>query len=152
MIWSAWHRISELKVHPAASCGVGVYQVRAANENHTPIPIQRACGIDTEGILYIGCGSLLHRIGRLLKISEANPKSHHNFIWVYQTFHLERICNRRFLDIRWMECADYGNEERRLLDEYKRRTGDIPPGNRKLEPYTAPNMDAMLPMPDIQET
>jgi hypothetical protein len=147
MPWSNWHRFSQLTKNPAESCKVGVYQVRATSADGQPVSIRRACADDSDGILYIGCGYLPSRIGLLLRIFEPNPKFHHNFIWVFETFSLERICDRRFLEFRWIECDEYALEERRLLDEYKKRTGDIPPGNRKLEPFAAP-----VPGADIEET
>jgi hypothetical protein len=71
---------------------------------------------------------------------------------VYFGFDLKRICNRKFLEVRWMECDEFALEERKLLNEYKRRTGDIPPGNRKLEPYALPHTAIPPVGADLEET
>lgn len=152
MPWSDWQRFADMKANPAEQFKVGVYQVRASTKDRKPVSIPRACAVDSDGILYIGCGYLPDRVGRLMRICEPNPKHHHNFIWVYLTFDLERIGDRRYLEIRFMEIDQFASEERRLLDEYKKRTGDIPPGNRKLEPFTAPTVAASETTPDFEET
>lgn len=150
MAWSEWHRFAEMAQNPTENCKMGVYQVRITSPDRKPVTVPRALGNDPDGILYIGCGYLADRVGRLLRIHEPNPKHHHNFISVYLTFGLEKLGDRRCLEIRWRECEDYAQEERRLLDEYKRRTGDIPPGNRKLEPYSP--LSSSAPETDLEET
>jgi hypothetical protein len=135
MAWSPWTRIFGLNSNPAANRKMGVYQVRTTSDNGTPKSIQRACGMDTEGVLYIGQGFLEDRVGRLLRICETNPKRHHNFIGVFLDYDLERIGDRKSLEIQWLECENSIAEEGRLIEAYKKRTGDIPPGNRKLGMY-----------------
>lgn len=147
MSWSEWHRFSELKANPADNCKVGVYQVRITTGDRRPVSVPRACCPDAEGILYIGCGYLPDRVGRLLRIFERDPKHHHNFIWVYLTYGLERIGDRKLLEVRWMECEEFKYEEQRLMEEYKLRTGDIPPGNLKKERQPPPT-----PETDVEET
>jgi hypothetical protein len=137
--WSPWYRFSELENHPVpVEWKLGVYEIRATTEDHQPITIRRACADDADGLLYIGCGKLAYRVGYLLRISEPNPKHHHQFITVYLTYGLDRICPARFLEIRFRACDDFQVEERKLLYEYKARTGDIPPGNRRLDPFENP--------------
>jgi hypothetical protein len=132
MTWSAWHRFSEMTRNPTEALRIGVYQVRATSQDGEPVTIPRACEFDSEGILYIGCGFLPDRVGRLMRIFEEDPKLHHHFIPVFFHYGLERICKRQFLVVRWAECENPAFGEARLIDDYRKRTGDIPPGNRKL--------------------
>jgi hypothetical protein len=63
MPWSDWSRFSELNVNPATNCKSDVYQVRATLKSRKPVPIHRACGVDHDGVLYIGQGILEDRVG-----------------------------------------------------------------------------------------
>jgi hypothetical protein len=54
--WQKWCRFADLARNPCEQCGDGFYQVRATLKNGNPIMIQRACGVDPDGILYIGRG------------------------------------------------------------------------------------------------
>jgi hypothetical protein len=85
----------------------------------------------SEGILYIGEGSVVGRVGNLQYIFSEGAKYTHHFIETFDKYELSRICDRDFLQIRWIECEDCKSEERRLIEDYKRRFGDIPPGNLK---------------------
>jgi hypothetical protein len=132
MPWTNWLRFSEKNVNPATSCKSGVYQVRATLMSRKPVPIHRACGVDYDGILYIGQGILEDRVGLLMNIHQDNAKFHHDFTRKFNEIGFERICDREFLEIRWLECDEPLKEERRLLEEYKKQFGDIPPGNLNL--------------------
>ncbi len=63
--WSEWHRFIQMKCNPAEPYNRGVYQVRATYEDRRPIPIQRACDTDADGIIYIGEGGLPGGVLRL---------------------------------------------------------------------------------------
>lgn len=141
MSWSEWYRFRETNGNPAEQCEFGVYQVRVTTGDGKPVLIRRACEDDPEGILYIGSGSLPDRVNLYLTAFRENPKRRLQFHWVYRMFHLERIGKPEFLQIRWMECGNCEKEERRLLAEYKKRTGDIPPGNLRLDGAYQPDED-----------
>jgi hypothetical protein len=47
----------------------------------------------------------------------------------FEYYQLERICAKTRLQYRWASCADHKDVERRLLNERKKRTGDLPPCN-----------------------
>jgi len=134
MLWTNWQRFAEMTSNPAPS-RKGVYQIRATAENGTPKTIRRACEDDSDGILYIGEGNLCGRIGYLLEIvrEDCEPKGHRkSFTPSFARYGLKRICDRRLLEVRWMECENCKAEEKQLLEAYKVRTGDIPPANLRL--------------------
>lgn len=143
MSWSEWHRFSKTKGNPAEQCKFGVYRVRITTKDRKPVSIPRACGPDHEGILYIGCGDLRARVGRLLRVFKANPDYRRQFHWVYVKYGLERLGHRDGLEVQWQECEDCRCEEQRLMEEYKLRTGDIPPGNLRKE--------RQPPLPEAEE-
>lgn len=132
MDWSDWQRFSGVSVNPAQGCGVGVYQVRATLKSGRPVHIHRACGVDDQGILYIGQGDLETRVGYLLNVHKDNPKCHHDFTSKFVKYGFDRICDREFLEFRWGQCDKPTIEERHLIEEYKKRFGDLPPGNLTL--------------------
>lgn len=132
--WSEWENFAECgKQHrnPAQECPFpGVYCIRATVARNQPKPIPRAIETDPNGILYFGeTGNLLQRIGSLETIYDENTRSGHDFADTYLVYELSRLCNRNLLEISWMECNDYKSQEIKLLREYKKQFGDIPPGN-----------------------
>lgn len=130
--WSEWHRFSTLEDHPARDAKHGVYQIRASDGEGRPKSIPRACATGDEGILYIGQGAIVGRLGRLLRSAEECPKPHHQFIGVVLNYGLNRNYDPVGFEVRWAECDDCRAVETKLLNDYKRRTGDIPPGNLSL--------------------
>lgn len=137
MQWSDWHSFSgcgELGKNPAQGIiKMGVYRVRATlPDGKGAKTIRRACGDDTEGILYIGQGCIEARVGSMENIYLPEGKNHHNFSEVFRKYDLERICPHSQLEVQWQECDDCVTMERKLIEEYKMKFGDIPPGNRKM--------------------
>src|SRR5262249_365574 len=110
----------------------GVYRVRATLPDGMPKPIARACGVDPDGILYIGEGCIEGRVGYVENIYLPAGKSHHPFSGTFRHYHLERICPHERLEVQWHECDNCKAMEKRLIEEYKQTFGDIPPGNRKM--------------------
>ena len=109
----------------------GVYRVRATTAPGVAKRICRACKDDDEGVVYIGSSkSLVNRIGELL--DREGHAGTHSFLGNFNLYRLDRICPRELLEIQWYECGNPEAQEERLLDEYKRRFGDLPPGNLKL--------------------
>jgi hypothetical protein len=133
MPWTDWQLISEMKQNLAPNCK-GVYEVAAINQDGTHKSIRRACADDPDGLMYIGAGNLCGRVGLLMELArdDCEPKGHHKeFTQTFARYSLGRICGRRLLALRWLECEGHFDEEKKLLKEYKNRTGDIPPGNLK---------------------
>lgn len=128
--WSEWCRFSEFKSNPCEGLREGVYQVRAVLANGNPVLIHRACGVDTMGLLYIGCGGLNGRVGYLMNIWVDDPKRHHNFTQTFIDYlRLDRIADRRLLEVRWAETDNSRRVESELIDSYAQAFGDLPPGN-----------------------
>ena len=131
-LWGSWVRLRDLAVNPCADCGKGVYQIRATLKNGWSVPIHRACGVDYEGILYIGEGNLCERVGYVTNAWKGDAKAHHQFTSTFTTYkRLDRIVDREFLEVRWYEIDDCKQEEARLIDEYVHKFGDLPPGNNR---------------------
>ena len=137
MDWSKWHNFADCgreQRNPAQDFPVpGVYCIRATVARNQPKPIPRAIETDPNGILYFGeTGNLMQRIGSLETIYDENTRSGHDFADTFLVFELSRLCDRDLLEICWMECTDYKAEQIKLLLEYKKRFGDIPPGNVRI--------------------
>ena len=127
--WSDWHSVAGGYSVPTES---GVYCVRASQDGKHALPIQRALGVDREGIVYVGeSRNLLDRIGRLWWITDDNAQDHqhHSLIesWLY--YDLDRLIPRTQLQIRWKPCLNHKAQESKLINDYKRAFGDIPIGN-----------------------
>ncbi len=108
----------------------GVYRVRATDARNAPTEIARACAKDSDGIVYIGQGILRDRIGALL--DRNGHAGTHPFLETAKYYKLDRICARKCLELQWYESDTPKHEEQLLLAEYKKRFGDLPPGNLKL--------------------
>ena len=126
--WSQWHPITS-KENPASKAGKGVYRVRATRSLGVPVEIQRACDADADGIVYIGQGRLRDRIGALLERDDHGGT--HELIGTFDDYQLKRLCKRKHLEVQWLETLEPAEREWQLIEEYKKRTGDIPPGNLK---------------------
>jgi hypothetical protein len=132
--WREWKRFETFKdlPNPATGLGCGVYQIRAAFENGQPVTIHRAIGSDPDGILYIGEGNLEGRVGLLLNIYRDDAKPHHHFIDTFRHYGFDRIADRQHLQIRWAECDQCARIENELIEVYRKKYGDNPPGNIRL--------------------
>ena len=127
MSWSQWHSIIAAS-NPAPSSQRGVYRVRATDGEGNALAIRRAADTDAEGILYIGQGDLIARIGGLLDTADAGPGSH-NFIQNFVHYGFDKIVPRAHLEVQWKVCANPEHEEMDLLEEYITRFCGLPPGN-----------------------
>lgn len=137
MAWSEWHNFADCgKKHrnPAQDFPFpGVYCIRATVGPNQPKSIPRAIDPDRDGILYFGeTQNLMNRIGTLETIYDEKTRSGHDFADTYLVYELSRLCDRNLLEISWMECDDPEAEELKLLRAYKKRFGDIPPGNVRI--------------------
>lgn len=137
MDWIEWFNFAECgkqQRNPAQDCPFpGVYCIRATVGRNQPKPIPRAIKPDNAGILYYGeTGNLKQRIGSLETVYDHKSRSGHDFADTYLVYELSRICDRSLLEISWIGCDNHGEEAARLLREYKKTFGDIPPGNVRM--------------------
>jgi hypothetical protein len=133
-MWSEWHSLDfRAPRNPAQDQSDGVYRVRATDAGGAPILISRALAVDPEGIVYIGAGNLCGRIGILLDITrEEPPKEFHTLATTWRRFDLNRVGERRRLQVQFRACENQFLEEQIELTDYKTRFGDLPVGNLKL--------------------
>ena len=78
--WNAWTPFSEWRDNSHVPASLGVYQVRACESKRNPVAISRCCGVDSDGLLYIGEGKLNDRLGKLQYLGFVDGKAHHQFI------------------------------------------------------------------------
>jgi hypothetical protein len=116
----------------------GVYRLVGLNEDEdkiVPAHINRICGVDTTGTLYLGCGSKL-RI-RLQQLSRALRMGSHHYIFAHdiaKEFRYNARLSARFplkrLGITWLYDWAYDAVETNLLFHYRDSFGETPPLNR----------------------
>jgi hypothetical protein len=123
----------------------GIYRLIGLDDAGAPAPLDRICGSDRTGTLYIGCeGKNFADRSRLSKLvrSLREPRSYLNGVRIYNDEHnagsrLRRHpkLSERFpisnLAITWCYSAECYLAERSLLDAYFASFGDTPPLNRK---------------------
>ena len=140
MDWSGWHSVDKWGSFECPR-EKGVYCVRAVDDDGNPIPIMRSCGMDNDGIVYYGEGTIHDRIGHLSWITseDANEHRHHPLVHSWFDYGLERIDYHRtrqakpkLLQVRWRVCQNCKEEEYRLLVQYRKEFGDTPPGNSQM--------------------
>ena len=130
--WNEWQSFSEWQNNAHVPQTHGVYQVRACREKGVPKAINRCCGVDESGLLYIGEGQLDVRLGKLQYLGQSGSKFHHQFIRTFEYYRLNRIADRELTEVRWAETEHCKAIEQELIDAYCKEFGDLPPGNLKL--------------------
>jgi hypothetical protein len=120
------------KDHYPPSGTPGVYRLIALDGTGTPVPINRACGVDRTGTLQIGASrDLKTRLGSLVRTHQSNPRhgngSSHRALSARLSAHFppDRLA------LAWQLNDAPGNRETELLREYEARFGDTPPHNRQ---------------------
>jgi hypothetical protein len=123
----------------------GVYRLIGLNDAGKPASLDRICGNDRTGTLYIGCEgknfAVRSRLSKLVR-SLREPRGRGRGVHIYNEEHnagsrLRRhpILSQRFpvskLAITWCYSAECYLAERALLDAYFASFGDTPPLNRK---------------------
>ena len=132
IIWTNWQRFCDWDDVSHVPKELGVYQVRACSANGVPLPIDRCCGVDEGGLLYIGEGNLHVRLGSLQYLRYQDGKPHHHFIATFVNYGLDRIADRKLTEVRWAKITNCKQAEKNMIADYKREFGDLPPGNLKL--------------------
>lgn len=121
-----WEQIPETK---------GVYKLVSVDFiTLKPVPVQRVCGIDKDGILYIGeSQNLRNRLCDLKKsiLEKFKSDSHPAGIQYKTNGMLMDMFSETSLAINYIEIDSHKNEETRLLSEYRLKFGELPPLNQK---------------------
>ena len=142
--WNKWQDISSVKNLAGELSKVpGVYKIRLSDSAGRPIPIGRLLGIDKKGVLAIGeSANLARRIKEFYKAYTAEKFGHHS---VGDRLFLVMMCqysrfktnyqNNSGLQLRVMKLsskADAQAKEERLLKNYFKAHGELPPLNNNM--------------------
>lgn len=142
--WSKWQDISSIKdLARELSKALGVYKIRLSDSAGRPIPIGRLLGIDKKGVLAIGESvNLGRRIKEFHNAYTARKFGRHS---VGDRLFLVLMCqysrfktnyqNNSWLQFRVMKLsskADTQAEEERLLKNYFKAHGELPPLNNNM--------------------
>jgi hypothetical protein len=111
--------------------GPGLYRLVALQANEqgfVPAPLNRVCGIDPTGTLYIGkTESLRSRLRSLVRTN------HPSFLFGGGHAFMPDTLRRRYpfqlRAVTWLRSSDISNGERKLLEIYTKRFGELPPMN-----------------------
>jgi hypothetical protein len=129
--WSALIKISEAierKYWDELQPKTGVYRLIALDVNGKPMPLNRVCGVDETGTLYIGATDrqLLNRLGGLVKTHRADyaGQPHRQLsIPLTDRFPADRLA------ISWEYTEMPWPREAELLMAYEDELGELPPNN-----------------------
>jgi hypothetical protein len=110
----------------------GVYKIIATDGYGNPKSINRVCGIDKDGILYIGeSNSIQKRMGDFTKSAVRNYKStNHSGGVLYSQSDL--LCEQYPYNdfyVMYEVCDNHTNKEKELLKDYFLMFGEYPPLN-----------------------
>lgn len=128
---------SKLLQNSRLSSEKGVYQLHWL-ENGKPKTINRLCGQDKEGILYIGMteGKLMKRVSDLQQALKSNsiisldsPASSGHAQMGMKYFRIRKRIPIRDLSIRVVPHDEPKKEESERLDDYVKEFGELPPLN-----------------------
>lgn len=106
----------------------GVYRLIALDENGKPKPLNRVCGTDESGTLYIGATDheLKNRLGSLVKTFRSDYASYPHRV-------LSAPLTKLFPEDRLAICWEYADapwqREAELLTAYENEFGELPPNN-----------------------
>jgi hypothetical protein len=106
----------------------GVYRLVALDANGNPMPLNRVCGTDETGTLYIGASNrpLLNRLGSLVKTNRADYASRpHRQL----SIPLGNLFPEDRLAITWEYTEVPWQRESELLMAYEAQFGELPPNN-----------------------
>lgn len=129
--WSKWNYLAKCQPPPKK----GVYKIQCIKNGKSDL-ITRANG-SKNAILYIGKtdGSLKSRINTFWKAAnekKCNIKSKHTAGNTYVLYDFNKPFPLDNLQVQWKESDGPEDEEKLLLNEYKKNTLDIPPLNLQL--------------------
>ena len=110
----------------------GIYYIIGVDKVGNVIPINRICGTDTDGVLYIGeSGCIQDRIGYFIKTILPNYKTDcHSGGKMYCCSEPIRIMfPKENLLVKYELCEDHVERELELIQNYIQKFGELPPLN-----------------------
>jgi hypothetical protein len=133
MEWKSW--FNDCGKCPA---GWGIYRVRMVDAKGRPVPLQRLCGVDRDGIIYIGrSGKSTCKSDRSTKkrLGEFFNHGSHSGSWTY--WQAKKVFQRlKKYEPHRIEAAviclkddDIYSGEKRALRAYFEEFGELPPFN-----------------------
>lgn len=111
----------------------GVYVIIGADKKETPVQLNRVCGPDAEGILYIGKSttvrSRLQKFRNLVCPDAGQFQGHAGAESYRENTCIKKMCGPEFLMFRYALCEDCDGAERELIRTYLDLYGEVPPLN-----------------------
>jgi hypothetical protein len=142
--WSKWRDISSINNFTKELSKVpGVYKIRLSDSAGRSHPIGRLLGIDKKGVLAIGeSANLARRIKEFYKAYIGDKFMRHSvgdrlfLVWVCQYSHFKTTYQNnskvQFIVMKLNNKTEAETEEERLLKEYFKTYGELPPLNSLL--------------------
>ena len=111
----------------------GVYYIVAADERGFPLKLNRVCGKDADGILYIGRSSRLRKrlqiFRNMICPNKGQGRGHTGAKSYRESSKIQNLAPAKYLFFRYVHCTDYVEKERKELTAYQTKFGEIPPLN-----------------------
>jgi hypothetical protein len=111
----------------------GIYWIVAANKLGQPIPLQRVCGCDPDGILYVGRSSRLRSrlqtLSAMLRTVDPRAAGHIAGLHYKANRSLRNRFPAKVLKFGFKHCANEKMAEDSKLRRYLKRFGEFPPLN-----------------------
>jgi hypothetical protein len=111
--------------------GPGVYRLVALDANEqgfAPAPLNRVCGIDPTGTLYIGKTTSLRKRLRTLVLTN-DPNIPFGGGHAFMSAKLQRRFPFQLRAVTWQRTSEVWNAEKKLFENYTTRFGELPPMN-----------------------
>lgn len=115
----------------------GVYRVQLADTSGTPVPLGRICGVDTEGVLYVGRSgfgsqgtfrTVARRLREFQKRAHSGGQTYAQAKLIYDRVVLFQG-HRLFATAMSLPDAEIARAEERTLRAYFQAFGELPPLN-----------------------
>jgi len=131
-------KLSNPDVNTKLSAKPGIYKILALGIGNKPLPIQRVCGNDPDGVLYIGQStkqSIRKRVKSFIngitkgitKDSHPGAKTYVSSLKLYKKFPFD------FLGVMYEPCSNAEQKEAKELKRYFDKYGELPPLNNKFK-------------------
>jgi hypothetical protein len=111
--------------------GPGVYRLVALDANEqgfAPAPLNRVCGIDPTGTLYIGKTTSLRKRLRTLVLTN-DPNIPFGGGHAFMSAKPQRRFPFQLRAVTWQRTSEVWNAEKKLFENYTTRFGELPPMN-----------------------
>ncbi|WP_375203834.1 hypothetical protein [Hyphococcus sp.] len=113
----------------------GIYEILSVDHNGDPLSINRFCGVDKFGVLYIGRSfHMRRRLRAFANMILNNSKRGHVAGRTYRTSpKIKKIASPESLIFCFKHLDDVASEESSLLKAYVNKFGEVPPLNGRAE-------------------